>query len=445
MQKRKTTAVEKGRIIIKSISNVISSHFPELLNEFNNLTDHRKRSEYSMAELVTGALFMFIFKEKSRLSYDNLKCDDNFRKNVFRHFKFRLPHPDTSDEVLRHLPPNELEKIKATLVSGLIEQKIFRKFRFLDKYHLIAVDGTGVATFEDKHCEHCLSKTSKNGVTYYFHYVLEAKIITSSGLAISLVSEFIENPSAIYEKQDCEQKAFVRLAAKIKKYFPRLPICILGDGLYPNNTVFGICEKNNWKFIITLKDGCLKTFNKEAELLKATSIKRSVCRAEKTKNTTLDYSYINDIEYGEKTFSWVECNETIVFVSDRSTSYKRFVYITNVTQSIDILITTADSGRLRWKIENEGFNSQKNLGYDLEHKYSRVSYTAMQNYYQLLQIAHMMNQFVEHSKEVVELMMERSKQTMIDLWKKLIAYLIIHQYDTNVIGCTDSIECKDSS
>ena len=52
MQKIRTTAVEKGQIIVKSISTVISSRFPKLLNEFNNLTDNRKRSEYSMAELV---------------------------------------------------------------------------------------------------------------------------------------------------------------------------------------------------------------------------------------------------------------------------------------------------------------------------------------------------------------------------------------------------------
>ena len=52
-------------------------------------------------------------------------------------------------------------------------------------------------------------------------------------------------------------------------------------------------------------------------------------------------------------------------------------------------------GRLRWKIENEGFNSQKNDGYNLQHKFSHTSLFAMQNYYQLLQIAHLINQLTE--------------------------------------------------
>lgn len=369
---------------------------------------------------------MFIFKESSRNAYNNDRREDNFRKNFFRYFKMNLPHGDAVDDVLRELLPSQLATLKAHLVSNLIEQKVFRKFRFLGKYHLVAVDGTGIATFEERHCEHCLTKTSKNGVVTYFHYVLEAKIVTSSGLAISLASEFVENPSTgDYEKQDCEQKAFVRLATKIKKYFPRLPICILADGLYPNNTVFDICNNNNWTFIITLKDGCLKTFSQEVELLKATAKKATVYRATKTSRITLQYTYLNDIEYGKRYYSWVECNETIASTNGGPLSVQRFVYITNIRQTNENVITTADSGRLRWKIENEGFNAQKNLGYDLEHKFSRVSYTALQNYYQLCQIAHAINQFVEQSKEVTELMNEHSKQTIVDLWKKTLAYLIM--------------------
>ena len=390
------------------------------------MTDSRKRAEYSMVEILTGGLFMFIFKETSRNAYNNDRREGQFRKNFYKYFKLNLPHGDAVEDVLRELPVDQLETLKAHLVSNLIEQKVFRKFRFLGKYHTVAIDGTGIATFEQRHCEHCLTKTSKNGVVTYFHYVLEAKIVTSSGLAISLASEFIENPAGEdYEKQDCEQKAFVRLAAKIKKYFPRLPICILADGLYPNNTVFDICRKNNWNFIITLKDGCLKTFHQEAELLKATAKKRKVCRADKTSRTTLEYTYLNDIEYSKHYYSWVECKETIVHVNGEPPSVQRFVYITNIRQSNENIISTADNGRLRWKIENEGFNTQKNLGYDLEHKFSRVSYTAMQNYYQLCQIAHAINQFVEHSSDVISLMKEHSKQTMVDLWKKTLAYLIM--------------------
>lgn len=425
---KSTTAAEKGKIILSGIKKVINAHFPELFDSFNNLTDRRKRKEYSMTEVLTGALFMYIFKEASRNAFNNDRRENCFRKIFFKYFGFRLPQGDTTDDVLRDLPPGELEILKANLVSGLIGQKILRKFRFLGKSYLVAVDGTGISTFEQRHCDHCLTKTSKSGVVTYFHYVLEAKIVTSTGLAISLASEFIDNtPGRDYEKQDCEQKAFVRLAAKIKKHFPRLPVCILGDGLYPNNTVIDICAKNNWQFIITLKDGNLKSFQQEVNLLKATMRKQSVCRADKTSRTTTQYAYLNDIEYSGRYFSWVECNETIVNIKDKTSSQQRFVYITNVPQNQQNVIETGDSGRLRWKIENEGFNAQKNLGYSMKHKFSRKSYNAMQVYYLLLQIAHMINQLVERSKQVVDILTEHSKQTIVDLWKKMLAYLTIFQ------------------
>jgi hypothetical protein len=102
---------------------------------------------------------------------------------------------------------------------------------------------------------------------------------------------------------------------------------------------------------------------------------------------------------------------------------QQFVYITDLPLTLDNVVNIANGGRLRWKIENEGFNTQKNLGYELEHKYSRVSYNAMQNYYQLLQIAHMINQFTEKSRDFVLLMNGHSKQTIKDLWEKLLTFM----------------------
>ncbi|GHU84776.1 hypothetical protein FACS189415_8150 [Bacteroidia bacterium] len=114
-----------------------------------------------------------------------------------------------------------------------------------NKYYMIAVDATGVMSFDHKHCDQCLTRTSSGGKITYYHYVLEAKLVTRDGLCLSLASEWIENPAGDYIKQDCERKAFLRLAAKLKKQYPRLPICILADGLYPYEGAFGICE--GWK------------------------------------------------------------------------------------------------------------------------------------------------------------------------------------------------------
>jgi hypothetical protein len=73
---------------------------------------------------------MFILKETSSNAYNNDSGDEQFQKNFFKYFSIRLPHAETIDDALRALHPEELELLKMHLVSGLIEQKIFRKFHF---------------------------------------------------------------------------------------------------------------------------------------------------------------------------------------------------------------------------------------------------------------------------------------------------------------------------
>jgi len=55
--------------------------------------------------------------------------------------------------------------------------------------------------------------------------VVEAKLVTPDGLAILLFTEFVEN-TGDDSKQDCELKAFYRIAAKINAHFPGLPVMV---------------------------------------------------------------------------------------------------------------------------------------------------------------------------------------------------------------------------
>ena len=64
----------------------------------------------------------------------------------------------------------------------------------------------------------------------------------------------------------------------------------------------------------------------------------------------------------------------------------------SVTQT-QVLTLANQGGWLRWKIENEGFNVQKNGGYALEHAYTQNP-TAAKVFYFLLQIAHLLSQLM---------------------------------------------------
>ena len=108
--------------------------------------------------------------------------------------------------------------------------------------------------------------------------------------------------------------------------------------------------------------------------------------------------YVNEICYMEKyTMNWIEytCQ-----YSSSTAQTERFAHLSDLKIDNASAWEVSSHGRLRWKIENEGFNTQKRHGYGMEHKYSRKNLTAMRNYYELMQIAHLINQLTEKLQKV---------------------------------------------
>ena len=413
----------KAKSLIYQIYRIIHHYFPTLFDRMKEIEDYRKKKNYELAELITACIAMYIFKEGSRNAFNNDRQEEKFKQNYQRIFKMRLPHMDTVDKVMRRLTDSELEEIKTSMIRTLIEKKTLHKYRFLKKWFVVAVDGSGIMSFTKKHCDQCSHKSSKNGKTTWFHNVLEAKLVCSNGFALSLATEWIDHYDSPFKKQDCERKAFKRLAKKLKKIHPRLPICITADGLYPNQTFFSICENNQWSYILTFKEGNLPSIWKIVKVLLPSMTDNGADEiiAEGSKKIYRFYRWINGIEYHGYKLNWVECKEFEEDSKGNKIESGYFVHITDQNISRLEVSEISSTGRLRWKIENEGFNTQKNLGYNLKHKYSRVSWLAAKNYYQCLQIGHLINQLVELSEMTKQLL--TGKITIKHLWKALIGFL----------------------
>ena len=73
-----------------------------------------------------------------------------------------------------------------------------------------------------------------------------------------------------------EQKAFKRLAARLKKAFPRLSIILFLDGLYRNGPMVELCRKNHWDFMIVLQNKSLPSVWEEFEGLKGLELEEDL-------------------------------------------------------------------------------------------------------------------------------------------------------------------------
>jgi hypothetical protein len=270
------------------------------------------------------------------------------------------------------------------MVRQLIRMRVLEEFR-LGGYYLIAIDGTGHLVFNHKHCEHCLVQERDGKPLYYYHNVLDAKIVTENGFALSIGTEFIENKDG-KKKQDCELSAFYRLAPKIKKAFPQLKICLLLDALYDGNPVFDICKDYDWKYIITFKEGSMPDLYDEYNRLKP--LHQENKGLFKKDDLIQKYNWVTSMDYKGHLLNALECNES------KLKEVTKFVWLTNFDVNDNNFKQIARGGRLRWKTENEGFNMQKNGGYNLEHAYS-YDEVAAKVFYLLLQIAHFISQLME--------------------------------------------------
>lgn len=355
---------------------------------------------YSLPHLLFTGVLMYLFRLGSRRQ---INFDLRENENVTEKFEAlwglaQVPHGDTLNYSFKKLEVLEVQEALCGLVEILIRKKVLDQWRFLGHYFRIAIDGTGELTFEERHCAHCLTKKLNNGKVVYYHPVLEAKLVTPNGFAFSVMTEFIENPEDLSkgDKQDCETKAFKRLAKRLKKRFPRLPICLLLDGLFADGPSMYICEENHWAYLIVLKDSDLKNIHRSFEAAWGASKEnhKTVLLAEKQEITQC-YRWEEVIRY-EDSKNEIHYPNVIECVEKKENGRRsKHMWVTNIPLSFNkIDLVANDGGRLRWKVENEGFNVQKNGGYNLEHAYSSDP-NARKVFYLLLQIAHLLFQLIE--------------------------------------------------
>lgn len=229
------------------------------------------------------------------------------------------------------------------MIRELFKKRSLEKYRLMDKYWTIAIDGTQLYSFTERHCKHCLKKEYKNKETgevertVYYHTVLEAKLIVGN-MALSILTEFIENENESVSKQDCEVEAAKRLLRKLKFK----------------------CNKDIEDFIndISYRDGIVNITE-----FKEIKIKRENCLE---KESVTEFLFITNIRITKKNNAFI-----------------------------------IEAGRSRWKIENEGFNNQKNIRYDIEHVCCE-NYTAMKNHYLIVQISDILRQLLECGSEAIK-------------------------------------------
>ena len=399
-KKEKRKRKEKDRGIVDFM--MVTNHFFHSLREWLlEMDDPRNPSyiTYTQADLGYMAILKNVCGQHSMRemeeNFNKETCIDTLRIMSGNQNLNEMPHYDTLNYYLEKLSPDCLSDLRKKMITSLIRGKHFNRGRLQGKYWRVILDGTGLFYFKEKHCSNCLCTTKRlddgKKVKMYYHKVLEAKIVLSENIIISLGTEFIENEREDVSKQDCEINAAKRLLRKIKKEYPRLPICIQGDALYATEPFMKLCrEEYHWEYLFTQKETRQKLLDEGFEWIKSgngAKTQRGLCAE---KGTACYANHVEEVAGKTEVMNVFEY-EYEKEEEDGGKHTTRFRWISSIELTKRNLEEMILAGRGRWKIENEGFNNQKNGLYRIEHLNSRNS-NAMKNHYLLTQIADILMQ-----------------------------------------------------
>ena len=415
MTRKERRNLRKDKDLVKELYSIINKYLPNLLNMFDNLTDNRNQSyvTYKMKTICVTRLFALLcgLTTMTDISSDNFNtenCIKNLSKICGQNLE-ELPYWETIQDIFMNIKTEELRNIQKYIVKTLLRSKMFDRYKFNKSFQLV-FDGTGLSNHDYNLNNNCLQIKHKYGKISYYKYVLECKLVVGN-IVISLDSEFIENAKMLTDtqKQDCETKAFKRMIKRIKKNYPKYKFIITGDALYATTPIIKLCQKYHWNYIFNLKTDRLKEINEIFE-----------------DNVNYENETTHKNYYLSTNINYKDCLLTAFkFIESKKNKTTTFRYISDLEINNSNIKEIVAIGRNRWKIENEGFYTQKHRTFNISHLNSRND-TAIKNHYFFIQFAHTIRQLLEQGnlltkslklkiKEVSRFILDTLTSTLSDL------------------------------
>ena len=370
---------------------VVRHCFPELNAWFDALPDPRRQDlcVYLGRHLWWEITLTFLLRNGSRNAFDGDRNTGQLPENMLHLCAHdwdeeRLGPRRTvtcSQNATHHasrVPVSEVSNILIAMVRRLMQMRLLDSARLFDRWWMVAIDGT----LQDR------GRNTPQDMARY-RYVVEAKLVGPEGTMFALMTEFADVRDPIRDKEDCELKAFQRLAKRLHTEFPRLAICLLMDGLYPVQCVFDLCRDYGWSFVATLREGRQPTAWDEAVQTTLLSPSHVFQGHRKGGDGLVEQTlrWTHQIPFGEHQFQVLFSGE----ISPKAAIL--WCWVTNLRLSHERVYAVANqAGRARNGIENV-FNVEKNGGFGLEHAFC-ANTTASQNYHLIMQVAHTLEQLL---------------------------------------------------
>lgn len=402
------------------------------------LPDHRQtgpNTRYAIQDAAFGAFGIFFTQSPSFLEYQRRLQHTKGQNNAHTLLGVeQIPCDNQVRKLLDPIAPRALDAVFIEVFEGLEQHRMLAHFRVLGDQLLVALDGTNYFASKAIHCRHCLTRQLSNGQTLYYHAAITPVIVCpGQSQVIALPPEYIM-PQDGHIKQDCERAAGKRWLRTHAEQVAPHGITFLGDDLYSNQPFCTLVLQHRCNFIFTCKPDSHPKLYERLALWQATD----AMAAHEGRHFNGRFTevtrvrYINDVllRSGDDAVSVNWFDLTVVNAKTGEQLYHNSC-ITNHRLTADNVMAVAQSGRGRWKIENENNNVLKTKGYHLEHNFGHGKTYLSAFLLSLNLLAFLFHTVLEWSDAKYALLRQvlARRQTFFHDIQALIRYMVFDHWD----------------
>lgn len=351
-----------------SVIENIRGNFRGSLERMKLKGPQRNKHSFSYLDCLMSGLAVFVLKYPSLLQFEQHRDEEpNLKYNLKTLFKVGEAPCDTQlRERLDQVDYSVVRSAYTSLFARLQRGKVLENFVFYKEYYLGSLDGTGIFSSNQIHCENCCQKEHRDGSVTYYHQLLAASLVhPDQKIVFPFMPEPIQQQDG-KEKNDCERNAAKRWVKDFRREHPHLPMIIVADGLSSNGPFIKMLMEHNLRYILVAKEADHKAL---FDWINVADKKDSPVLIDHHKEGQKVYQYMNNVPLND-THPDLKVNVIRYWEKDLEGKIKRtWTWVTDLdVDSINVRLLVK-GGRARWKIENETFNTLKNQGYNFEHNY----------------------------------------------------------------------------
>lgn len=400
----------------------MDNEISDLRKIFQGVKDKRaSNASHKLDDILMCGYSMFSLKYTSLLDFEQQTVVEKSNlQSVFGIEKI------CSDVQLRAV----LDKIEPRFLRDLFPKKFatLRKTGLLDEfaykigsipYHIVSCDGVEHFSSKNISCPCCLTQKHKDGSCTYHHNMLCAVLVhpEKHNVFIMDVEPIIQQDGAA--KNDCERNAAKRLQINMKqayeKYQKQYNFLFVEDALYANAPHIEILINNKFNYLLNVKPDSHETLFKCIEGKRA---RKELKVYNYTENGIKhQFEYVNNVLLCSSSpklrVNFIQYTQT-----DTKGKKTTFTWITDIKLAKNKLVSLMRAARARWKIENETFNTLKNLGYNFEHNYGHGKDHLSTMFAYLMLLAFYIDQLIQACCHIF-MQIEQKIKTKIKIWNTI--------------------------